>query len=509
MISRRDVAKSAFALPLLHVYAGSPWARGLFADDDLGVASGSPTPDGFVIWTRVPNAVLDATSATVATVRYEVGSSPEFQEAEILRSGEVETGAARDFTVKVRLEGLAPFTTYYYRFSVAGEWTSVVGRTKTAPALGSSPAGVKIAAVTCQRFSGGYYTAYAHLAQEPVDYVVHLGDHIYEHEAGRGGQGDPLGDRPALSLADYRAKYRYYLSDPNYREVRRLFPFVDLWDDHEVVNDHAGARDVPKAPDRFAAGYQAFLEYMPVELDLVYDRGRELPHVEAYRSYRFGDLLELVVLDQRQYRMPNPCWTQKFSPGCAAMHDANLSMLGQAQKAWLKDTLGSSRAKWKLLANEVMLSPVRFGNRYMNLDQWDGYPAEKEDVLAFLDKEQIPNVVAITGDIHAAINGYIYRDGQASGRAPVLEIVTASISTTTLGEILGKAIGPLAHRLMHSTNRHLAWSDIMHHGYTVLEISPEAMDVRHVAVDTIAEPTSGASVARRFKIMDGRPEFLV
>jgi alkaline phosphatase D len=275
-----------------------------------------------------------------------------------------------------------------------------------------------------------------------------------------------------------------------------------------VKNDQAGRRDIPKDPARFAAGYQAFLDYMPVELDLIYEPGRTLPSVESYRSYQFGDLLEVFVLDQRQYRMANPCLTTYFSPGCAAMHDPELSMLGVPQRQWLKESLGASRATWKFLANEVMLSPVRFGDRYLNLDQWDGYPVEKEDILSFLDQEEIGNVVAITGDIHAAVNGYLYREGRDSGRASALEVVTASISTTSLGEVLGNVLGPAAHSLLHRTNRHLAWSDIVRHGYTVLDVSEEGLDVRHVAVDTIALPTSGASLARRVKVAAGKPEFL-
>src|SRR5262249_8579458 len=151
----------------------------------------------------------------------------------------------------------------------------------------------------------GYYTAYDHLSREDVDYVLHLGDHIYETD-GDDVRPDTSGVGEAKTLEDYRAKYRMYLSDPSYREVRRLFAWVDIWDDHEVVNDYAGATARGADPRRFGDGYQAFLEYMPLQTELV--RGDDgVPTMRVNRTLAFGDLAEIVVLDERQFRMPNPC----------------------------------------------------------------------------------------------------------------------------------------------------------------------------------------------------------
>ena len=530
MLDRRTLTLSSLALPLL--YAELRSSRGFAqvgaVEDDAGVASGNPTADSVVLWTRVPAAAQTAGHlGDGISVRYEVATSETFEPASVVVRGETATGAACDYTVKVLATGLAAFTTYYYRFQTASGYASVVGRTKTAPAPGVTPPSLKFALVSCQNFSEGYYAAYLHLAREAVDYCIHLGDHIYEHDdlKGRRGAVDPLDGAAAQTLDDYRRKHRQYLSDPAWREARRLFAWVDLWDDHEVYNDYSGAADMPKDPARFRGGYQAFLEYMPIMGEIVVDpAGR--PQVTLQRSQAFGDLVELFVLDERQYRMANPCGgSSYFARGCEAMRAPEHSMLGTPQRDWLKESLGASRATWKLVLNEVVMAPMRLpafgaeptfgataerrGSTYVDLDAWDGFPSERHEILRFIEEHAVANVVVCSGDIHAALNATLYSDPlRHSGPAAAVEIVTTSISSKTIYERVGAVVGGTLEAVVHANNKHLVWADLRSHGYAVLTVTAEGIDVRHMKVDSVKHPTSPLRLARRSQIPAGSSRFL-
>jgi alkaline phosphatase D len=538
MLNRRALLRGGIAIPAAMV----SWGRSLTAksllpgaiDDDCGVASGDPQSDSIVLWTRIPNAARQGLghSATLS-VRYQVAKDPGFASNSVVLTGEVPTGAYRDYTVKVRAEGLEPYTTYYYRFLVGSDYVSVIGRTKTAPAPGDRTKNIKFAYVSCQKFTDGYYPAYAHLAQEDVDFCVHLGDHIYEQEVGRHGQGDPLDGRVMETLDDFRAKWRYYLSDPHWREVRRLFPWIDLWDDHEIFNDYAGSRDRYHKAARVAAGYQAFEEYIPTISNLILSPDG-IPSMKVYRTYRFGDLIELFVTDQRQYRTPIPCNGKYAAHQCPEARSPAHTMLGREQKAWFKDVLGASRATWKIHASQVMLSPMRLisyvkgvaeqtsqrvaqafmGGKmvedrgvYLTLDQWDGYPAEREELFSFLHQSHIDNYTVITGDIHSAFQSELRLD-PVRNAGPVVgcELVTTSISSETNGRSLGPLAG-FATWLVRRSNPDLKWSDLVNNGYAVLDVSQDGIGIRHMAVNSVWNPKSQAFIAREAKIAASRPGF--
>ena len=539
MLSRRTLLKGGIALPVSWLSSGrlnlARASDSVLIEDDCGVASGDPRPDSVVLWTYVPREARSGLSeGSFLPVRYQVATDPSFSSAAIIRSGEVETSSHRDYTVKVRVQGLESYTTYYYRFLVGSDWVSDTGRTKTAPAPGSTPQNIKFAFVSCQKFTDGYYSAYGQLASEDVDFCIHLGDHIYEQEAGRHGQGDPLGGALASTIDDYRAKWRHYLSDRSWREVRRRFAWIHLWDDHEIFNDYAGTRDRYQDTKRVAAAYQAYDEYIPHGGEFTLSP-EGIPSMQIYRSFVFGDLIELFVTDQRQYRTPMPCYGQYAAHQCPESWNPEHTMLGAEQKAWFKESLASSRAIWKIHASEVMVSPMRLFNHvkgvaeqktktiintflggkvtedrgiYLTLDQWDGYPGERQELLQFLHAAKVENYVVITGDIHSAFHSELQID-PVRNQGPVVgvEIVTTSVSSETNGRALGP-LAPLGEWLVRRSNPNLHWADITNNGYTVVNVSRDGIRARHMAVKTVWNPDAPAFVAKEARLAAGRPGFV-
>jgi alkaline phosphatase D len=449
-----------------------------------GVASGDPRPDSVVLWTRV------ASSDATIRVAYEVALDEGF--GQIVAEGEVETGVERDGTVKLKPVGLDARTTYYYRFIASGV-TSMTGRTKTAPAPGDDVP-VRFAFASCQDFVGRYYHAWQAFVEQggEVDFVVYLGDYVYETTGDPDFQtpdpnrevvlpdGLPLGDSTtenlaALTLADYRQLYKTYRSDPWLKRAQQLFPFVVTWDDHEFANDcwqdHATdfneLRGDEKSTARREAANQAFFEYQPA--DVVYDENASFPNdIRVYRSLRYGRHVELMLVDGRLYRSdhvvpegPVDLTVGKFSansslgsrnfvlkPGFDEREAAVLpTLLGATQKAWLQDALSSSDATWKILGSDVQLSqmlvdlrgfellPEQFKNLfYFSTDQWDGYRSERAELLRTI--AGLDNVVAIAGDIHAFYASELYEDFDDQSVPPVaVEFVCAGISSSPVQEI--------------------------------------------------------------------------
>jgi alkaline phosphatase D len=525
MFSRRSFSQGIGALSLYACLEPEARAQAIVDNEDCGVTSGSPRPDGFVIWTRVP--LEFRRNANVVDVKYQVSTTQGFEARNIVASGDVQTSDAKDFTVKVPISGLSPFTTYYYRFSNARGFASVTGRAKTAPSP-TAQQNVSFATVSCQAMSAGYYSAYLALVQKNVDYVIHLGDHIYERERGRDGNPDPLGNREAKTLSDYRRKYRWYLSDPAWREARRLFTWIDIWDDHEVFNDW-DADDVGDDATRFTAAYQAFAEYIPIEEELRRGPGGR-PVLQMFRSLQFGSLVDMIALDQRQFRDKMPCEDDFMVVTCDAARSARHTMLGTTQKNWFKDTLGASSARWRLVLNEVMLSPFyvpapdeltartaidmlhgdaeAIDDYVLNLDAWDGYPAERQELMEFIGSEGIDNVVAITGDIHSAYNALLYRDphDQRSG-AVAVEVVTAAVSSWPLANSLRRAFGSDVDGAVRRRNAQFAWCDTASNGFTILRFTAAGMTTEHVAATTTTRADAASRVVRTASVASGRAAF--
>ncbi|HZC12857.1 MAG TPA: alkaline phosphatase D family protein, partial [Thermoleophilaceae bacterium] len=369
---------------------------GRFAE---GVLSGDPTPRGITLWTRV----ADVEGA--GTVELEVARDRGFRR--VVAREFIRTSGRTDHSVKARVGSLKPYEQYFYRFSTRGE-NSTVGRFRTAlPHDSRQP--VRFAFFSCQEYTFGYFNAHNLLVEEDIDFVVNLGDYIYAEAYYRPGDSfagvrvDPIGF--AETLDQYRAKYKLYRTEAPLRRMHANFPMISIWDDHEVQDNYAGGAGptgglVPElryTQRRRAAAYRAYFESMPTYPVKGDSR--------IYRAVRFGRNVDLILLDQRQYRADQPCGDAQVGPPCPEL-DQPRRFLGARQMDFLKKRLSSSRAAWKVVANQVMIMPTIYpGGDYIGFDFWQGYPQERRELLEHIRRRRVKDVVFVTGDIHTFVAG--------------------------------------------------------------------------------------------------------
>ena len=444
-----------------------------------GVASGDPLADRIILWTRVTPRDPSATESI--TVRWRIGADPELRR--VVSDGTAETGSARDFTIKVDAGGLTPGTPYYYAFDVDGE-QSPIGRTKTFPASGVER--MRFALVSCSNYPAGFFNAYAAINKRPdLDAIVHVGDYIYEFAEGEYGVGAaiqrlPEPSREAVSLTDYRLRYATYRTDPDLQEAHRLFPFIAVWDDHESANNAWWGGAINHNPEkgegewkpRQAAAYKAYLEWMPI-------REAADPGIHLYRTFRFGGLVDLVMIDTRGLRDK-----QVASSDAAALADPKRTLMGAAQEAWVFDQLRASQragTSWTLLGQQVIFSPITLpGTRITNNDVWDGYPAQRTRVLDFIEREKIRNLAILTGDAHSSWGFDVPRnpwDGYkpATGEGSMaVELVTPAISSPTPLQFSGKEGSQMA-AAVRVAFPHLKYLDGIGHGFVLVDLTPARM----------------------------------
>lgn len=501
MISRRHLlaggAATLFAAPAI-LRAQTQWRHYPFS---LGIASGDPAPDGFVIWTRLapePMAGDGGMAMGAMPVKYEVASDERF--GTIVAAGDATARPELGHAVHVELNRLQPDRPYWYRFEAGGE-RSVRGRARTLPAAGASPAALRFGVAGCQSYEDGYFTAFRHLSNEELAFVFHYGDYIYEN------RGDPL--RPSwggaeafepvrqhegqllYTLPDYRRRYAQYKMDGDLQRAHQLHPFFTTFDDHEVDNNWATDIEEGGAPPeifrlRRAAAFQAWYEHMPV-------RRRSLPNgsaIQAYRSARYGDLAELNFLDTRQFRTDQPCG-DGFKPACPELRSAQAAMLGAEQEAWLTRNLQSRDSRWNVLAQQVMMmsvdrrrAPDEAPAKIMNMDSWAGYEVPRQRLLnraAGLD-----NVIVLTGDEHQNWAGLLH---DARERPVAVEFVTTSIASGGNGQDLRPGSDTIL-----ANNPQLKFVNDQR-GYHVHEVGREAWVTQVRVMDQVR--TRGGAIATR------------
>lgn len=540
---------------------GSP---GMFAFPQ-GIASGDPKDTSVVFWGRVVrnnSAIADAIN-----VRLDISTRQDF--STFAAQVNLSASADYDFTVRAKVTQLTPDTVYYYRFT-AGSDVSVTAQTKTAPLASSSNSQVRFAWLTCQDWSVNHWQAMSLLAQESLDFVVHVGDYIYEtvgasFQTGGAepahstiklpdGLAHPGGGIHANTLSDYRTLYRTYKTDARLQSIHHKFPVIAIWDDHEFSDDcwqdhQVYTNENKQQTARRRSATQAWAEYTPIDFgDLSFDlNNSSYQNIRIYRDFRFGKLVHLVMTDERLYRddhivseqsvaqqlghdpvngddsigsryfVPQPLLLQMEAQESARLGRAP-SILGPTQTQWWKDTLKNSDATWKVWGNEIMLSrmwadltppalgiPPPYNQLYViNCDSWDGFPSHKAELLSYLHTQNIQNVVAITGDLHAFQCGVVRANPGDLNSPPVLvDFLTAGISSQSFynyiksgAAVVNPLLGALVQTpqtfdsLLKHFNPDFAYVDHDAQGYATATITSDSMVVVFNKVKPLASDGS-------------------
>jgi len=495
----------------------APWNRRLaaqprFSDNpfSLGVASGDPWPNSVVLWTRLAPKPVEGGGMPLADVeiRYRVATDDQMQR--VIRDETVLAMPELAHSVHIVAGGLEPARDYWYQFHVGNE-SSTVGHTRTAPAADAVLSQLSFAYVSCQHYESGYFTAYKHLVEDAPDFVVHLGDYIYEGaaaplEAGRVRQHN---GPEIVTLTDYRNRYALYRTDPHLQAAHAACPWIVTWDDHEVDNNWAGT--VPQDPDeqnpteflvRRMAAFQAYYEHMPLRSFPV-PRGALDLDLRLYRRFQFGDLVQINVLDTRQYRSVQPCVPDfPGTPDCPERQAPSLSVTGQRQEAWLLSQLDASSARWNVLAQQLWFGQFDFAKeppRAFNTDAWDGYPQQRQRILDFIDERRPGNPIVISGDWH----GYCAQNLQKDFDDPDSETLATEFAGTSLSSRCPWA-GEVEANL--AENPHVRFFEGNRRGYVRCLVRPERWQTDFRVVSDPLEPESTSiSTLASFVVEDGQP----
>ncbi len=392
----------------------------------LGVASGDPTIDGVILWTRLTGNPSEATS-----LDWIVAQDQAF--ATVVKKGTVVALAENGFSVHVDVSGLTPGTKYFYRFEHNG-WRAE-GRTSTLPAAAARVDQLRFGFASCQRFEDGFYLAHQDMAASNLDLIVWLGDYIYEYAAepidpAKGMIRAVTGGK-LMTLDDYRQRYTLYRSDPALQASHASCAWLVIWDDHEVENNYASdASETGISPVEFAKqramAYRAWWEFMPTRLPR--PNG---PAYKIYRSVDYGSLATVFLLDGRQYRSDQACGDAilNTNPACPETFLPDRTMLGTEQESWLLSGLAASTTTWNVMANQVVFADATLNGAVLNYDQWDGYPAARQRIVDGIAATGKKNTVIITGDIHLGAVADITRKVEGARQIVATEFVGTSISS--------------------------------------------------------------------------------
>jgi alkaline phosphatase D len=471
----------------------------------LGVASGDPLPDGIVLWTRLAPVPLEGNGGmpmTAVDVGWEVARDAGF--AHIVQQGKGRAWPELGHSVHVEIGGLEAGREYWYRFH-AGSDTSPVGRTKTAPAVGSSVDRVRFAVCGCSHYEMGYFTAFSRMADEHFDFVFHTGDYIYE-SPGRDGRVRRHVGPELRSLADYRIRYAQYKTDPGLIAAHAAAPFVVTWDDHELTNDYSGETDNRGTPReifllRRAAAYQAYYEAMPL-------RARSMPsgpHMPLYRRLQFGRLVDLNVLDTRQWRSPEICGG-RLRLSCDEARDPKRTILGDEQEQWLFRNLAAATGTWTVLGQQVPtylydLTSINPEAR-LSLDKWDGFAAARQRLYKHFLDAKTPNPVILSGDVHTHFGADLKLDyDDPHSRTVGVELTNTAI--TSNGD--GGDVTP-GWETIKRDNPHIKYHNARR-GYIACTATPEMLRADFRTVEMVSVPDHAIRTSGSLVVEAGHPGF--
>jgi len=480
-----------------------------------GVASGDPLSDRVIIWTRVTvnfdtarvfvdidsSGVFNTFDSTVS-VNWQVASDEAFNS--IVNSGVVTTDSSVDYTVKIDVTGLQPNTWYYYRFNAGGVY-SITGRTRTAP-VGDVDS-LRFAIFSCSDFQTGFFNAYHDIAnRNDIDAVIHLGDYYYEYAAGGSDyQGDtnrlhPL-NHDAFTLADYRLWHSQYKLDPDVRDIFQEYPWIQIWDDHDVANNswYSGAQNHNPATEgnwfiRKSNAFRAYFEWLPIR--------EQAPDNDTiiHRNFVWGNLLNFIMLDTR-YEDRDSSLGTLIPLNNAYLTDTNRNMIGPHQLAWFKSQLSDTTVKWRIIGNQVMIAPLDLAGNLLNGDQWDGYPAERKRVFDYIMKQNIHDVVFVTGDIHSSwANDLPHPDSTYNSSTGAGSVATEFIGTSITSTASGLSG---VQGVIQLGNPHVKYVELTKRGYLLFDVNKQRVQGDFIHMSTIASHSYTATDDQYWMNLDG------
>ncbi len=512
ILSRRALMQGAALWGGAALAALSPARRVLanpvFINDpfQLGVAAGDPVADGFVIWTRLAPDYFDpmALPPEAIPVAWEVATDAAMKK--IVSRGKVLAHPEMAHSVHVDVRGLDPQRDYFYRFSAGGA-VSRIGRGTTWPTPRMPVERVKFAVASCQHYEQGYFSAYRDVVAQNPDFIVHLGDYIYEISWGTTVRHVPVGD--AFTLPEYRLLHAVYKSDPDLQAAHAHCPWLFMWDDHEVANDYSKEQservlDPVAFAKRRAAAYQAYYEHMPV-------RATVMPNADGqsvlFQRLNYGDLLEIALLDLRQFRDRIPCQNDWHAgrvvavAECAEISDPARSMLGAAQERWFSQAFGRVPSRWNVIAQTLMMAGIDEmpgPGQAVYTDNWGGYPASRKKILDLVKQRQLKSVVCLGGDIHSFFVGDVRDD------------IANPASETIMSEFVGSSItaesfNPLQFAAAMENNPQLKFYDDRPRGYMMCDVSKNIWRTDMRVVDNVRVRDGKFSTLKSFAVENGKP----
>ncbi len=503
-----------FLLGTLVGLGGAPLAQPLYAQGTsfadpftLGVASGDVTDSSSVLWTRLAPAPLQANGGMPdfylnqgITVHWALSLSQDM--SQIIQRGELMTDSAWAHSVHVEVEGLDAGKVYWYQFRVAG-YTSPVGRTKTLPASDASIDRARFVTASCQNYSHGHFVAYRHMVDDNPDFVIHLGDYIYDTSFGETFRKHETETAPT-TLDEYRRRHALYKTDKDLQHAHAQLPFFVSIDNHDALEDN----DLTKSQQR-AAAYQAWYEHMPV-------RGYKAQgdnHFDIKRRITVGNLAQISMLDARQFRDKREICSGDYDADygfgnyrerCQAVFANERTMLGEAQERWLTKTIRENKKLWNVLASPGPFLPFSYqhnGKDLRYIGAWDAYPANRERVARAFAEAKSGHPLILSGDVHSfwAVDGA--RATLPYERFPLVEFVTSALSANWPP--------PLAQPVTDNlpSNPQVGFYDPIYRGYLLHELDSKVWTTQARAIDDMKDLQSAVRTLASFQVYQDEPGF--
>ena len=503
------LAMYSFVSPVRHTYA-SQSINFIDYPFKLGVASGDPDTEGFVLWTRLAPAPYDLNALPQESIPVVWQVAEDEKMRKVVRSGTSFAHAENAHAVHVEVHGLKPDREYFYCF-IAGKERSMVGRTRTLPLMGMRVQDFRFAFASCQDITNGYFAAYNDMVRQDPRLIIHTGDYIYESIYRGGVRRIPV--PVAMTLEDYRLLHARYKLDPHLQRAHAAAPWLLIWDDHEVENDWGGSysesiRDPEQFLKRKTAAIKAYYEHLPLRLSTKMQRGRSRIHQRTV----IGDLIEFNLLDCRQYRDQPPCQDEaghvplQIKP-CEEALSQDRSMLGHEQERWLRLGFGHAGAKWNSLVQTTYMAPFDYisgTDTGYKTDGWDGYAATRQRILDMIVEKRAVNPVAIGGEIHAFYAGVVNATAFDFDSPPVLSELICTSITSGGGE----------DKRYHETlglfpeNPFARFFENRVRGYALCNVNHQRWHTSLRMIDDVQDPNSPGSTLKELVIEAGKVDVL-